>query len=156
MQILVLNIELLAIFITLIYIIYRDSTVRKNQFELQIKMAEAQTSMTNPMNFDDIEKLINGLVMRETRLYIQQGGYFNKTSEELSLLLETFITEISTNVHVDLSKEIIRQWNKFSTEEYMVKFIINSTKTAVILVLEEYRVNQKQPVSAINKPAKKE
>lgn len=148
--------ELLAIFITLIYIIYRDSTVRKNQFELQIKMAEAQTSMTNPMNFDDIEKLINGLVMRETRLYLQQGGYFNKTSEELSLLLETFITEISTNVHMDLSKEIIRQWNKFSTEEYMVKFIINSTKTAVILVLEEYRVNQKQPVSAINKPVKKE
>ena len=102
------------------------------KFQIQMQMAEAQASMSNPLKFDDVNIIINLCIVE-----VVNNGYGSKTEAELSIIFEDVLTKIAAKTESYLSKELIRQWEKFATEEYRTEFIIFTTKTAFLTQLTQ-------------------
>lgn len=122
--------------------IMRETIRLKKQFIIQMKMSEAQASMTNPLKFDEIKKIIEDIIINQCIMEISNNGYGEKTDEEMSLIITDIILNISTLTEQSLSKELIRQWEKFSTEEYRTRFIIFTVRAALMTQLNRMAVNR--------------
>ena len=122
--------------------IMRETIRLKKQFIIQMKMSEAQASMTNPLKFDEIKKIIEDIIINQCIMEISNNGYGEKTDEEMSLIITDIILNISTLTEQSLSKELIRQWEKFSTEEYRTRFIIFTVRAALMSQLNRIAVNR--------------
>ena len=134
---------LLVISIALSAFSIMRETIRLNkQFIIQMKMSEAQASMTNPLKFDEIKKIIEDIIINQCIMEISNNGYGEKTDEEMSLIITDIILNISTLTEQSLSKELIRQWEKFSTEEYRTRFIIFTVRAALMTQLNRMAVNR--------------
>lgn len=134
---------LLVISIALSTFSIMRETIRLNkQFIIQMKMSEAQASMTNPLKFDEIKKIIEDIIINQCIMEISNNGYGEKTDEEMSLIITDIILNISTLTEQSLSKELIRQWEKFSTEEYRTRFIIFTVRAALMSQLNRMAVNR--------------
>ena len=83
-----------------------------------------------------------GLAGVEAAWQIANNGYGEKTDEEMSLIITDIILNISTLTEQSLSKELIRQWEKFSTEEYRTRFIIFTVRAALMSQLNRIAVNR--------------
>ena len=139
----VVIILLLVVLIVLtIFSIMRETTRLNKQFIIQMKMSEAQASMTNPLKFDEIKKIIEDIIINQCIMEISNNGYGEKTDEEMSLIITDIILNISTLTEQSLSKELIRQWEKFSTEEYRTRFIIFTVRAALMTQLNRMAVNR--------------
>ena len=139
----VVIILLLVVLIVLtIFSIMRETIRLNKQFIIQMKMSEAQASMTNPLKFDDIKKIIEDIIINQCIMEISNNGYGEKTDEEMSLIITDIILNISTLTEQSLSKELIRQWEKFSTEEYRTRFIIFTVRAALMTQLNRMAVNR--------------
>lgn len=139
----VVIILLLVVLIVLtIFSIMRETIRLNKQFIIQMKMSEAQASMTNPLKFDEIKKIIEDIIINQCIMEISNNGYGEKTDEEMSLIITDIILNISTLTEQSLSKELIRQWEKFSTEEYRTRFIIFTVRAALMSQLNRMAVNR--------------
>lgn len=139
----VVIILLLVVLIVLtIFSIVRETIRLNKQFIIQMKMSEAQASMTNPLKFDEIKKIIEDIIINQCIMEISNNGYGEKTDEEMSLIITDIILNISTLTEQSLSKELIRQWEKFSTEEYRTRFIIFTVRAALMSQLNRIAVNR--------------
>lgn len=139
----VVIILLLVVLIVLtIFSIMRETIRLNKQFIIQMKMSEAQASMTNPLKFDEIKKIIEDIIINQCIMEISNNGYGEKTDEEMSLIITDIILNISTLTEQSLSKELIRQWEKFSTEEYRTRFIIFTVRAALMSQLNRIAVNR--------------
>lgn len=139
----VVIILLLVVLIVLtIFSIMRETIRLNKQFIIQMKMSEAQASMTNPLKFDEIKKIIEDIIINQCIMEISNNGYGEKTDEEMSLIITDIILNISTLTEQSLSKELIRQWEKFSTEEYRTRFIIFTVRAALMTQLNRMAVNR--------------
>lgn len=139
----VVIILLLVVLIVLtIFSIMRETIRLNKQFIIQMKMSEAQASMTNPLKFDEIKKIIEDIIINQCIMEISNNGYGEKTDEEMSLIIADIILNISTLTEQSLSKELIRQWEKFSTEEYRTRFIIFTVRAALMSQLNRIAVNR--------------
>lgn len=139
----VVIILLLVVLIVLTIFSTMRETIRLNkQFIIQMKMSEAQASMTNPLKFDEIKKIIEDIIINQCIMEISNNGYGEKTDEEMSLIITDIILNISTLTEQSLSKELIRQWEKFSTEEYRTRFIIFTVRAALMTQLNRMAVNR--------------
>ena len=139
----VVIILLLVVLIVLtIFSIMRETIRLNKQFIIQMKMSEAQASMTNPLKFDEVKKIIEDIIINQCIMEISNNGYGEKTDEEMSLIITDIILNISTLTEQSLSKELIRQWEKFSTEEYRTRFIIFTVRAALMTQLNRMAVNR--------------
>lgn len=107
------------------------------KFQIQMQMAEAQASMANPLKFDDVKKIVTDIIINLCIVEVVNNGYGSKTEAELSIIFEDVLTKIAAKTESYLSKELIRQWEKFATEEYRTEFIIFTTKTAFLTQLTQ-------------------
>ena len=133
---------LVVLIILTIFSIMRETIRLNKQFIIQMKMSEAQASMTNPLKFDEIKKIIEDIIINQCIMEISNNGYGEKTDEEMSLIITDIILNISTLTEQSLSKELIRQWEKFSTEEYRTRFIIFTVRAALMSQLNRIAVNR--------------
>lgn len=133
---------LIVLIILTIFSIMRETIRLNKQFIIQMKMSEAQASMTNPLKFDEIKKIIEDIIINQCIMEISNNGYGEKTDEEMSLIITDIILNISTLTEQSLSKELIRQWEKFSTEEYRTRFIIFTVRAALMTQLNRMAVNR--------------
>ena len=123
------------------------------KFQIQMQMAEAQASMTNPLKFDDVKKIVTDIIINLCIVEVVNNGYGSKTEAELSIIFEDVLTKIAAKTESYLSKEIIRQWEKFATEEYRTEFIIFTTKTAFLTQLTQSHQRLGNPVErSLKKP----
>ena len=151
----VVIILLLVVLIVLtIFSIMRETIRLNKQFIIQMKMSEAQASMTNPLKFDEIKKIIEDIIINQCIMEISNNGYGEKTDEEMSLIITDIILNISTLTEQSLSKELIRQWEKFSTEEYRTRFIIFTVRAALMSQLNRMAVNRMYPQPNSNQDKK--
>ena len=139
----VLVILVILFAVALVFNMMRETRRLSAQFTLQLKMAEAQTSMANPLKFDEIKKIVQDIIINQCIMEIANNGYAKKTDEEMSLIINDIILNISTLTEQSLSPELIRQWEKFSTEEYRTRFIIFTVRTAFISQLGTVSRNQR-------------
>lgn len=133
---------LIVLIVLTIFSIMRETIRLNKQFIIQMKMSEAQASMTNPLKFDEIKKIIEDIIINQCIMEISNNGYGEKTDEEMSLIITDIILNISTLTEQSLSKELIRQWEKFSTEEYRTRFIIFTVRAALMSQLNRIAVNR--------------
>ena len=140
----VLVILVILFAVALVFNMMKETRRLSAQFTLQLKMAEAQTSMANPLKFDEIKKIVQDIIINQCIMEIATNGYAKKTDEEMSLIINDIILNISTLTEQSLSPELIRQWEKFSTEEYRTRFIIFTVRTAVISQLGTVSRNQRE------------
>lgn len=133
---------LIVLIVLTIFSIMRETIRLNKQFIIQMKMSEAQASMTNPLKFDEIKKIIEDIIINQCIMEISNNGYGEKTDEEMSLIITDIILNISTLTEQSLSKELIRQWEKFSTEEYRTRFIIFTVRAALMTQLNRMAVNR--------------
>ena len=140
----VLVILVILFAVALVFNMMKETRRLSAQFTLQLKMAEAQTSMANPLKFDEIKKIVQDIIINQCIMEIANNGYAKKTDEEMSLIINDIILNISTLTEQSLSPELIRQWEKFSTEEYRTRFIIFTVLTAFISQLGTVRRNQRE------------
>ena len=157
----VLVILVILFAVALVFNMMRETRRLSAQFTLQLKMAEAQTSMANPLKFDEIKKIVQDIIINQCIMEIDNdilhdiiinqcimeianNGYAKKTDEEMSLIINDIILNISTLTEQSLSPELIRQWEKFSTEEYRTRFIIFTVRTAFISQLGTVSRNQRE------------
>ena len=70
---------------------------------------------------------------------ITNNGYDSKQEDALSVIIDDIILDISTKVELYLSKELIRQWEKFTTEEYRTRYIIFTAKVVFFNQLSKQR-----------------
>lgn len=110
-----------------LYIKHRDM-----MFDVNMKMAEAQASAANPLKFDDIKRIIEGIIINTSIMEIILNGYAKLTSAELSLLYDDIVEDIAVKTENYLSPELIRQWEKFASEEYRTKFIIFTVRVSFL------------------------
>ena len=139
----VLVILVILFAVALVFNMMKETRRLSAQFTLQLKMAEAQTSMANPLKFDEIKKIVQDIIINQCIMEIANNGYAKKTDEEMSLIINDIILNISTLTEQSLSPELIRQWEKFSTEEYRTRFIIFTVRTAFISQLGTVSRNQR-------------
>lgn len=140
----VLVILVILFAVALVFSMMKETRRLSAQFTLQLKMAEAQTSMANPLKFDEIKKIVQDIIINQCIMEIANNGYAKKTDEEMSLIINDIILNISTLTEQSLSPELIRQWEKFSTEEYRTRFIIFTVRTAFISQLGTVSRNQRE------------
>lgn len=140
----VLVILVILFAVALVFNMMKETKRLSAQFTLQLKMAEAQTSMANPLKFDEIKKIVQDIIINQCIMEIANNGYAKKTDEEMSLIINDIILNISTLTEQSLSPELIRQWEKFSTEEYRTRFIIFTVRTAFISQLGTVSRNQRE------------
>ena len=140
----VLVILVILFAVALVFNMMKETRRLSAQFTLQLKMAEAQTSMANPLKFDEIKKIVQDIIINQCIMEIANNGYAKKTDEEMSLIINDIILNISTLTEQSLSPELIRQWEKFSTEEYRTRFIIFTVRTAFISQLGTVSRNQRE------------
>lgn len=130
--------------VALVFNMMKETKRLTAQFTLQLKMAEAQASMANPLKFDEIKKIVQDIIINQCIMEISNNGYAGKTDEEMSLIINDIILNISTLTEQSLSPELIRQWEKFATEEYRTRFIIFTVRTAFITQLGNVSRNQRE------------
>ena len=140
----VLVILVILFAVALVFNMMKETRRLSAQFTLQLKMAEAQTSMANPLKFDEIKKIVQDIIINQCIMEIANNGYAKRTDEEMSLIINDIILNISTLTEQSLSPELIRQWEKFSTEEYRTRFIIFTVRTAFISQLGTVSRNQRE------------
>ena len=71
----VVIILLLVVLIVLtIFSIMRETTRLNKQFIIQMKMSEAHASVTNPLKFDEIKKIIEDIIINQCILEISNNG----------------------------------------------------------------------------------
>lgn len=140
----VLVILVILFAVALVFNMMKETRRLSAQFTLQLKMAEAQTSMANPLKFDEIKRIVQDIIINQCIMEIANNGYAKKTDEEMSLIINDIILNISTLTEQSLSPELIRQWEKFSTEEYRTRFIIFTVRTAFISQLGTVSRNQRE------------
>ena len=140
----VLVILVILFAVALVFNMMKETKRLSAQFTIQLKMAEAQTSMANPLKFDEIKKIVQDIIINQCIMEIANNGYASKTDEEMSLIINDIILNISTLTEQSLSPELIRQWEKFSTEEYRTRFIIFTVRTAFISQLGTVSRNQRE------------
>lgn len=140
----VLVILVILFAVALVFNMMKETRRLSAQFTLQLKMAETQTSMANPLKFDEIKKIVQDIIINQCIMEIANNGYAKRTDEEMSLIINDIILNISTLTEQSLSPELIRQWEKFSTEEYRTRFIIFTVRTAFISQLGTVSRNQRE------------
>ena len=130
----------LLIALAIVGAIKNESQRLDHQFMYQLKMAEAQASASNPMTFDTIKKIVTDIIVNQCIVEVANNGYQEKTDEELSLVINDIILDIATKTEQALAPELIRQWEKFCTEDYRTRFIIFTVKTSLFAQLSSRTV----------------
>ena len=129
----------IIIAIALVWTIVENVISSNQRFRLQLDMAEAQSSMTNPLTFDAIRDIVQNVIVNVCIMEITNNGYDSKQEDALSVIIDDIILDISTKVELYLSKELIRQWEKFTTEEYRTRYIIFTAKVVFFNQLSKQR-----------------
>lgn len=92
------------------------------------------------LNFKEICDIIAALILEETEKLILVKNIKNKESDIKSIIMQETIVEISEKVYdVYLSLDIKNAFLVYATDEYMRKFILDTSRNAYILLSQPNR-----------------
>lgn len=123
-----------------VYTIHRDTTKFTKNFELQ--MAAAKTNKLpeiNKMQYSDLMKIVNETIDYYTTQNMTVLSLTNKSSEEISLVLDELSADIATKVKVGVSKYVSECITCYVTEEFYDRYIINSVRLMLIAQIEKQK-----------------
>ena len=119
-----------------VYVIYRDMIVRKEKqdFDMQMIMVQSKAKVTT--SFDDAFKIIDKMLMVSTTTKINSLNLRAKTAEQLSVILDDVIIEVSTHVLMNISDALKRQLYNYISEEYLTKYVTDNCRRLLVIHIE--------------------
>lgn len=126
------------------YFLYRDAEIRKNQFKTQMKMAEAQASMSKQLSFKDCYDILNNYIQHITVSEVTALGLFNMTSDQLSVVMSDTLSSICVEIDSAMSEELKRQLSLYSSDIYIKKYILDQARTIMIASIETRKKTHKK------------
>ena len=119
-----------------VYVIYRDMIVRKEKqdFDMQMIMAQSKAKVTT--SYDDAFKIIDKMLIVSTTTKINSLNLRAKTAEQLSVILDDVIIEVSTHVLMNISDALKRQLYNYISEEYLTKYVTDNCRRLLVIHIE--------------------
>lgn len=145
----VISIMILMALVTLtgiaVYIMYRDLMVRKDKqdFDKQVIMAKSKATVTT--SYDDAFKIIDKMLMVTTITKINTLNLRNKTPEQLSVILDDIIIEVSSHVLLNISEALKRQLYNYITEDFLTKYVTDNCRKLLVIHIEGNNIKVPQP-----------
>lgn len=119
-----------------VYVIYRDMIVRKEKQDFDMQMIIAQSKAKVTTSFDDAFKIIDKMLMVSTTTKINSLNLRAKTAEQLSVILDDVIIEVSTHVLMNISDALKRQLYNYISEEYLTKYVTDNCRRLLVIHIE--------------------
>ena len=110
-------------------------TTRKNEAMLMAQIESSKVKRTdhiNTMKFDDITDIITKLIHFYVSEKILEMGLIDKNDEELSIIIDNMIIDVSTLVTSSLSEPLLDSLMNYTTKEHMQRFIASTTRLEII------------------------
>ena len=136
-ELILIGVISICILICSLYTIARTAIKNEKMLEMQIEASKIKkTDHVNTMKFDDITGIINNLINFYTSEEIMRQGIFDKTTDEISLILDKLIIEISTKVTLAMSTELIDAFTNYTTKEHLLEYTKSTTRLNLITRIE--------------------
>lgn len=110
-------------------------TTRKNEAMLMAQIEASKVKRTDhitTMKFDDIVAIITNLIHFYVSEKIVEMGLIDKNDEELSIIIDNMIIDVSTLVTSSLSGPLLDSLMNYTTKEHMQRFISSTTRLEII------------------------
>ena len=136
-----------------LYIIRKDTINNKQMFEIQ--MTSAKTNRMPDiykMPYNELIKIVNETINYYTTQNMTVKSLANKSSEEISLLIDDLSADIATKVKISVSKYVSECITCYVTEDFYDRYIINSVRLLLIAHIEQQKGRYKRNNSRPNKP----
>ena len=91
-----------------------------------------KTDHINTMKFDDILGVINKLINFYVSEKILELGLINKNDDEISIVIDNMIVDVSTLVTSSLSDEIIKALLNYVTKDHMQRYIVSTIRLEIV------------------------
>lgn len=138
-------------------IIDNQAKAQREQYNTNLMMAEATASATNPLKYEDIVKIVEGVIANICIMDTIMNGYATYPKDSLSLVLDDIVADISVRTEQSLSKELLRQWEKFVTPEYRTEWVVFKVRSSILYQINNEaarltKESQSPRVSGLNNP----
>ena len=119
------------------YTIYRDTTISKRQFELQIAAASSNKMPDiHKMAYSDLMKVVNDTIDYYTTQNLTINPLVSKSSEEISLILDDLSADIATKVKTSVSTHVSQCITCYITEDFYDRYILNNVRLLLVAHIE--------------------
>ena len=110
-------------------------TTRKNEAMLKAQIEASKIKKTdhiNTMKFDDILGVINKLINFYVSEKVLELGLINKNDDEISIVIDNMIVDVSTLVTSSLSDKIIEALLNYVTKDHMQRYIVSTIRLEIV------------------------
>ena len=130
-----LTIMVVGTIITFGYLLYHMSYSNKETKrlkELQLSQKPSIPTVLTSMSYTSIMEIIDKMIHFEVSNTILKNGLRNKTDEELSVILDDYILNISEMVYTSISNDLLTVVQYYITDNYLKNYIKDTAR--IILV----------------------
>lgn len=131
----ILTILIMGTIITFGYLLYHinySNKETKRLKELQLSTKPSIPSVLTNMSYTSIMEIVDKMIQFEVSNTILKHGLRNKTDEELSVILDDFILNISETVYTSISNDLLSVVQYYITDNYLKSYIKDTAR--IILV----------------------
>ena len=122
----------------------------------EIQMAGAKMNKLpdiHKMPYNDLMKIVNDTIDYYTTRDLSINSLTNKSSEEISLILDDLSASIATNVKVSVSPYVSDCITCYVTEDFYDRYIINSVRLLLVANIEQRKsISRRNKINQNTKP----
>lgn len=136
-----------------IYTIHKDTLNNKRMFEIQ--MTSAKTNRLPDiykMPYNELMKIVNETINYYTTQNMTLMSLVNKSSEEISLLMDDLSADIATKVKISVSPYVSECITCYITDDFYDRYIINSVRLLLVAHIEQNKNRHRKNNFRSNKP----
>lgn len=119
-----------------VYTVYRDATIRKEKQEFDMLMIKAQSKARVTTSYDDAFRIVDKMLTVSTITAINSLNLKSKTPEQLSVILDDVIIEVSTHVLINISDTLKQQMYNYITEDFLTKYVTDNCRRLLVINIE--------------------
>lgn len=134
-----------------VYTIHRDTVKENNSFKIQMEAARSRAKPEiHRMPYSDLMKIVNETIDYYATRNLNILTLANKSSDEISLLLDDLSADIATKVKVSVSPYVSECITCYVTEDFYDRYIINSVRMLLLASIEQ---KKRASMRGNNRPA---
>lgn len=141
LTLIVLMILFLGLLIVLsIYTIWRSSLEQKMQFDVKMEIAKSSGNTTiKSMSYKDLQEIVNQLINFHVNSVVSTSNIRDKSTDELSIILDTMIVDVCARVKISLSNDILNAFYMYITDDFLNSYIKNLSRALLLAKIDNVR-----------------
>lgn len=133
----------------MVYTIYKDMKSKEQMFEIQLTAAKSK-SIKDALRPDEMYKVVGDMVNFYVSKTVVVSDFEGKSDGELSILLDSIIISISTEVEIHLSDTFKRNWEVYFDSvdgsadviSHLKMYIAYNVRTTLVQIIEKLKVRE--------------